>query len=87
MNKEPILTNEERKWLKKFLKPFRNEVEFITKNKIVYADDDSETDFQYLYIMLEHEYIQLPMFKKDSMYKGMELGYDYTLEELGVTYE
>ena len=82
-----ILTDEEREYLKNFLRPFRNEVEFITKNKVVHADDDSETNFQYLYIMLDHEYIQLPMFKKDTMYKGMALGYDYTLKELGITYE
>ena len=82
-----ILIDEEREYLKNFLRPFRNEVEFITKNKVVHADDDSETNFQYLYIMLDHEYIQLPMFKKDTMYKGMALGYDYTLEELSIKYE
>ena len=82
-----ILADEEREYLKNFIRPFRNEVEFITKNKVVHADDDSETNFQYLYIMLDHEYIQLPMFKKDTMYKGMALGYDYTLKELGITYE
>lgn len=82
-----ILTDEEREYLKSFLKPYRNQVEFITKNKVVHADDDSETNFQYLYIMLDHEYIQLPMFKKDTIYKGMELGYDYTLEESGIKYE
>lgn len=84
---EPILTNEEREYLKSFLKPYRDQVEFITKNKVVHADDDSETNFQYLYIMLDHEYIQLPMFKKGTIYKGMELDYDYTLKELGITYD
>ena len=78
------LTDEERQYLKHFLKPFKNEVEFITKNKVVHADDDSETNFEYLYIMLHKEYIQLPMFEKGTMYKNMELGKEYTLDELGI---
>lgn len=84
--KEPLLTYDELEYLKAVIKPFRKEVEFITKYKVVHAEDDSETNFEYLQIMLLQERVQLPMFKKDTMYKKMELGKDYTLEELGIKY-
>lgn len=32
--------------------------------------------------ILYYEYIKLPYFRNSNMYKGMEIGKEYTLEEL-----
>ena len=95
MNKELILTDVEREYLKAFLKPFRDEVKFIQKVNIIYNEDDTEehsfdTGLEYLYIDLSNDYddyIRLPKFKKGTMYNGMELEEYYTLEELGIEYD
>lgn len=75
--KEPILTEEERKYLKGVIRPFRNKVLNIQK-KSNYLEWIS-------IVMTDHEIIKLPFFDKSSgMYKGMQLGIEYTLEELGL---
>ena len=67
----------EKKYLSNFLKPFKNRVETIVKEEI-----DEE---QYLDIYIKDEgYINLPNFKANTMYKGMKLGKEYTLKELGL---
>lgn len=75
--KEPVLTEEERKYLKGVIRPFRNKVLNIQK-KSNYLEWIS-------IVMTDHEIIKLPFFDKSSgMYKGMQLGIEYTLEELGL---
>ena len=76
--KEPILDEEERKYLSGVIRPFRDRVECITKF-------DGGYGRRYISINLENEeYFSLPYFEKDSMYKGMELDERYSLEELGL---
>ena len=77
-----ILDKEEKEWLKNFLRPFKSKEVYIEK---------IHNDFygQYIKIQLknymdEDEFINLPYFEKDTMYKGMELDKKYTLEELGL---
>ncbi len=77
--KEPILDDVEREYLKAVCKPFRDKAESIQK-----LDDDFE---QCIFINLDDQSFSLPSFKRRTMYKGMELGKEYTLEELGITYD
>ena len=73
---EPILDDKEKEYLSNFIKPFRNKVEHIVK--------DGNSTKEYIVINLKDESIYLPYFKKDTMYKNMELDKEYTLEELGL---
>lgn len=72
-----ILDNEEKEYLTNVIKPFRHKVEYIVKNDF-YSEE-------YISISLPHyEKVNLPYFKKGTMYKGMEEKNEYTLEELGL---
>lgn len=77
--KESILNEAEKKYLSAVIRPFRKEVDTITKfqtwNNIQ----------QYIYIELKsNHYCTLPYFPKDTMYKSMEVGRHYSLKELGL---
>ena len=72
-----ILDKVEKCYLENLLRPFKDKVEFILKSKY--------KNKEYLYIQLNmNEWIGLPYFKKNTMYKGMELEKQYTLEEMGL---
>lgn len=80
---KPILDDIEKEYLSAVIKPFRNRVICIIKNKCL--------PDEYLRIHLKHytgkdanEIIYLPCFKNGLMYKGMEINKEYTLEELGL---
>lgn len=78
-----ILDDAEKKYLKAVIKPFKKHVKTIMKAKQVatlYAITiDIEEKYNY------ETFLQFPPFEKSSeMYKGMELGRRYTLEELGL---
>ena len=75
-----ILDEKEKEYLSAVIKPFRDSVVAIIK---------SQYDDYYEFIQIEvnqerRELINLPNFKKDIMYKGMEIDKGYTLEELGL---
>lgn len=78
--KEPVLDEVEREYLKAVIRPFRNKIDTISKFRT--WDDNS----QYIYIkMKDNNYSSnLPCFPKGTMYKGMEVGKYYTLQELGL---
>ena len=82
----PILSKKEKEYLGAVIKPFRDRVVYIRKVeagecnqfisiKVKRYDYDEEDS---------HEYIDLPYFREDTMYKNMEVGKDYTLKELGL---
>lgn len=80
--KEPVLDDAERKYLSEVIRPFKNYVTGITKVK-----NECETDKQFIRIMVNKyriEYIILPYFEENTMYKGMEVNKEYSLEELGL---
>lgn len=77
--KEPVLDDVEREYLSAVIKPFREKIEYIRKNKSVYKDK------QFISIgFYDDDYMYFPFFENDAMYKCMELGRKYTLEELGL---
>ena len=82
-----ILNRKEREYLGAVIKPFRDRVKYIYKTNEI--DDCSQLISIYMerYDYEENlrcEYMDLPHFKKDTMYKNMEAGKKYTLEELGL---
>ena len=76
-----VLDAAEKKYLSAVIKPFRNKVYAIAKY-------DDGVDNYYIQIAIKQnvyfEYIDLPYFKKGTMYKGMELDKEYTVEQLGL---
>ena len=79
--KPEILDEAEKRYLRGVIRPFRNKVKYI--EKVTFSDGDSK-----IRVKIEKDnntnYIGLPYFKKDTMYKGMEDNKEYTLEELGL---
>ena len=80
---KPVLTDAEKEYLGNIIKPFRDRTICIKK----YEDPQDE----YLGIHLKYyanetdsETIVFPSFGKRTMYKGMEVEKEYTLEELGL---
>lgn len=78
---EPVLDDIERKYLKNILRPFKDEIKWVCKFKCFNPKDE------YITIELETDSIRLPYFIADTMYKNMENGKKYTLEELGIHYK
>lgn len=77
IKKEPLLDKAERKYLRNFLAPFRNEVEGIALEYRV-----EQMDYVALAIHTYDDWIYLPSFKKGEMYAKLEINREYTLEEL-----
>ena len=80
-SKPEILDEEEKRYLRGVIRPFRDKTIFIKKfvfstgkAKITIKTDDNGDIW----------YIGLPLFQKDKMYKNMEDDKEYTLEELGL---
>lgn len=73
-----ILNKRENEWLGNLVRPFRDRIEYIRK-----CCDSSE--LSYIFIKMKNkEDIKLPFFKRNTMYKGMKINKEYTLEELGL---
>ena len=82
--REPILDDAEREYLKTVLKPFHEKVGYVVKHR-----DNSEDIYskEYLYIAIGDGDFTFPSFDSGKMYAGMELDKEYTLDELGITYD
>ena len=78
-HKEPILDDAERRYLSAVIRPFRDMVMYLIKSDeiIVISFKYKSGDNQWSY-----DVAHLPYF--GTMYKGMEVGRKYTLEELGL---
>lgn len=83
-----ILDESERQYLSAIIKPFRDQVRSIMKNQKMNGKGEYiviDTGFHIIEIENRHKFFMFfPDFKSDTMYKGMELGKEYTLEELGL---
>lgn len=74
-----ILNNTEKRYLKNIIRPFRYKVEYITKTVNVTGE------YEHINIIFKRDTgLVFPNFEKDTMYKGMEIGKQYTLAELGI---
>lgn len=76
--KPAILTDKEEAYLSAVIKPFRDRVKYITK--YIYPAKEEYL----LIVMYNGERMSFPTFKKETMYKGMKVYEEYTLEELGL---
>lgn len=78
IQEKEILDEAEKRYLKAIIRPFKNRVINIVKEDCYDGDC-------YISIDLGNgEYINLPYFKKRTMYNGMEEDKKYTLKELGL---
>ena len=80
---EPLLTGKEKRYLENVLRPFRDRVERITKMKFL-------DDYEFLNFYVKSlggfgtDSFDLPVFKLNTAYLGMEQDKWYTPEELGL---
>lgn len=77
LKKEHLLDKAERKYLRNFLAPLRSKVEVVELEW-----HTKELNYVSLAIRLYYGWINLPPFEKGTMYKKLEIGREYTLEEL-----
>lgn len=78
-----ILDSGEKEYLSNVIKPFKHKVKRIRKSEI--CDNKDNQIKEYIEIHIENDYpINLPNFKKNTMYRNMEPNKEYTLEELGL---
>ena len=76
--KQPILDDVEKVYLSAVIKPFRKDIKYIVKRKFV-------RDSEYIVICFQNnESLPFPTFKAASMYNGMKLCKEYSLEDLGL---
>ena len=81
-----ILTEKEKEYLSAVIKPFRDRKVVINKHEYPQNEHKNEC----IQISVEFydktggETISLPIFKKGTMYKGLESNKCYTLEDLGL---
>ena len=77
-HKEEILDEAEKRYLRVVIRPFKNRVRGI--EKISYSVEE-----EFITIIVKDDGdINLPTFKRNTMYKGMKPNKEYTLEELGL---
>lgn len=96
---DEILDDKEKEYLLHIIKPFKNDVKYIVKIEmkgqekilICYKDfldkikqDGMRMEYTFVWLPTDYTFIELPTFKKGTMYRGMELRKEYTLEELGL---
>ena len=79
--KEPILDEAEKRYLSAVIRPWRDRVKTVRKQKVEYQ---LRNEKEYIQIKLDDDFINLPVFDSGSMYIGMELDKRYSLEELGL---
>lgn len=76
-SKEEILDKAEKKYLANVIRPFRSKVRSVYKMVSI-------SNKEFINIQLRDENFPLPYFEKGTMYKEMQTGKRYTLEELGL---
>lgn len=82
LEKETVLDDAERDYLKSVLKPFKKEAYYVVKLPSMMSLQE-----EYICAYVGKDALVFPSFKKGTMYKNMELRKNYTLKELGIKYE
>ena len=75
--KEPVLDEEERKYLSDVIKPFGHRVSYIVKKL-------NGSGYYIAIIVNNFDVMNLPYFTRNTMYKGMTVDRKYKLKELGL---
>lgn len=75
---KPILDKVEKRYLEGVLRPFKDRIAYVDKE-----DYGTKKEFIHIEIINDIE-LDFPNFERGTMYKGMELNKQYTLEELGL---
>lgn len=75
--KEPVLDEVERKYLSDVIKPFGHRVSHIVKRM-------NGSGYYIAIILNNFDVMNLPYFTRNTMYKGMTVGRQYKLKELGL---
>lgn len=84
---EEKLDNIEKRYIKDFIRPFRDDIRYIQKiSSPLYTLQPKEQIKIVYYKNGKKGEILLPPFPEKSMYKGMKLYKEYTLEELGIKF-
>lgn len=79
--KEPILEEDERNYLSNVIRPFKENVCTVYKRKFY---SYSGLTYEYIVVKLRNDKWDFPKFVEGTMYKGMEVNKEYSLEELGL---
>lgn len=74
---EPVLDEVERKYLSDVIKPFGHRVSYIVKRM-------NGSGYYIAIILNNFDVMNLPYFTRNTMYKGMKVGRQYKLKELGL---
>ena len=74
---EPVLDEVERKYLSDVIKPFGHRVSYIVKRL-------NGSGYYIAIILNNFDVMNLPYFTRNTMYKGMTVGRQYKLKELGL---
>ena len=78
-SKPEILDETEKRYLRNFITPFKNSIETIRR---LYSPTKKKDYIQIRY--RDDRPTNFPYFESNTMYKGMELNKNYTLEEMGL---
>lgn len=74
---KPILDDKEKEYLSNVIRPWKKRIKIIAKH--------GTGRYEWIVIINKNgENMILPSFKKGTMYKGMELDKEYSLDELGL---
>ena len=79
---KPVLDDVEKEYLSAVIKPFRHRIKYFYKYSCV--NDEYEAIAAIMETYGYFDYLAFPKFKKGSMYKGMGLMREYTLDDLGL---
>lgn len=80
---KPILDDKEKEYLSGLVKPFKSKVKHIAKEKL-YCNNNKSKEYIAISCFDSIDSFEMPLFKPETMYKGMELDKEYSLEELGL---
>ena len=80
---KPVLDDAEKQYLSAVIKPFRKYVISLRLQDVGVTSNQRVTVFYNDYVFGRSSFA-LPTFKQGTMYKGMEVGRRYTLDELGL---
>lgn len=78
---KPILDEVEKRYLSNVIKPFRNQIESIVKYSYGKYEAINMVNFK-VDENMSFNVTNFPYFKKGTMYKGMEVNKEYSLEDL-----